>query len=248
MPTILLTRPEHQAEPMKPELESLGFRVLLQPAVDIAPPDSWNEVDQAVEQLRQDLFDWIIFSSSNGIRFFLDRLPVPKLKVQIAVVGSGTEETLKQCFGCPADLVPADYTAEGVVEGLLNEAKAGKRFLILRASRGRDILKQRLSEAGGAVTEVAVYQSLDREKPKWEILELMQQGQIDFVTVTSSAIGESLVKMFGRLLYQTKLISISPITSEKLRSLGFPPKLEAAEASMQGIVQLLKAVRDSVRS
>jgi len=272
-PTVLLTRPEHQAEPMKTELEALGFQVFLQPTIDILPPESWTETDEVIQRLRRGEFDWLIFSSSNGVRSFFDRVkdlfpllnPLPNGEgqpestlsteekarvrgeicfgqpdIRIAVVGSSTDAALYRCTGRHADIVPETFTAEAVADALLAEAGQGKRFLHLRASRGRDILRQRLTEAGGNVTEIAVYRSVDRTCADPQIVELMQGGKIDYVTVTSSAIARSLVNMFGELLRQTSLVSISPITSQTLLELGFPPQREAAETSLTGIVNALK--------
>jgi ribonuclease P protein component len=244
IPTVLLTRPEHQAEPAKTQLETLGFQVFIQPVIDIFPPESWHETDEAIQQLRSGGFDWLVFSSSNGIHSFFDRLGTVEMpaEIRIAVIGNSTDAALYQQIGRHADLVPKTFTAEGVAEALLTEAKQGKRFLHLRASRGRDVLKRSLTEAGGCVSEIAVYQSVDRTQVDPQIAELMRQGSIDYITVTSSAIARSLVHMFGDMLRQTCLVSISPITTKTLCDLGFPPQKEASEASLVGIVAVLRSL------
>lgn len=246
-PTVLLTRAAHQAEPMKTKLEALGFHVLLQPTIDILPPESWTETDEAIQNLREGKFDWLIFSSSNGVRALFDRVKDSQTETQfldcanirIAVIGTGTNEALYQCLNRHADIVPNTFTAEGLAEALASEAKRGRRFLHLRANRGRDVLKQLLTETGGSVTEIAIYRSVDRTHADPKIVELMKQKKFDHVLVTSSAIAGTLVVMFGELLRQTSLISISPITSQTLCDLGFPPQHEAAEASLAGIVSVL---------
>ena len=247
-PTVVLTRPAHQSEPFKSELESRGFRVFLQPTIDIVPPDSWQETDDVIQNLRQGKFDWLIFSSSNGVHAFFDRIRGASWQpdIPIAVVGNGTDSALHQRSGCHADVVPAIATAEGVAEVLSAEAKQGKRFLHLRANRGRDVLQRMLTAAGGVVTEVAVYRSVDRTHADPVIMELMQQGKIDYIAVTSSAIAGSLVNMFGKLLRQVALISISPLTSQTLRNLGFPPQRESDEISIEGIVNTLDLLHNSV--
>jgi uroporphyrinogen III methyltransferase/synthase len=208
------------------------------------PPQDWAETDGAIQKLLAGEFDWIVFSSSNGIHTFFDRatsfsLPNGKGTLKIAVVGKGTDSTLYQRTGMHADVVPETFTAEGIAEALSADARPGKRFLHLRASRGRDVLKRLLTEAGGSVTEIVVYRSVDRTHSDPKIAEFMKRGGIDFVTVTSSAIAKSLVNMFGELLRQTCLVSISPITSQTLSNLGFPPHREAEEASLAGIVNVL---------
>ena len=248
VPTVLLTRAAHQVEPVKTELETLGFRVLLQPTIDILPPESWTETHEAIKKIQNGEFDWLIFSSSNGVQWFFNRIGCSWImdyswiaNIRIAVVGNSTDAALHRLIGRHADVVPEIFTAEGVVAALLPEARQGKRFLHLRANRGRDVLKRLLTEAGGSVTEVAVYRSVDRTVADPQIVEFMQSGKIDFVTVTSSAIANVLVNMFGEVLRQTSLVSISPITSQTLCDLGFPPHCEADEASLAGIVSALKS-------
>jgi ribonuclease P protein component len=239
--TVLLTRPEHQAEPVKSQLEYLGCQVLLQPVIDILPPDSWQETDNALQKLQSGEFDWLLFSSVNGIHSFFDRLGDSRIPdIRLAVVGRSTDSALYQRIGRHADAIPETFTAESVAEVLLPEALLGKRFLHLRADRGRDVLKRLLTDAGGNVTEIAVYRSVDRIHADPQIKELMLRGGIDYVTVTSSAIARSLVNMFGDFLRQTCLVSISPITSTMLCDLGFPPQREAHEATLDGIVRLLQ--------
>ena len=246
-PTVLLTRAEHQAEPAKSKLESLDYRVLLQPTIDILPPESWMETDEAIQNLRQGVFDWLIFSSSNGVHAFFDRISEPQFldcaSIRIAVVGTHTDTALYHRLNRHADIIPETFTAEGVAEALLSEAERGRRFLHLRADRGRDVIKRLLTETGGNVTEIAVYRSVDRTHADPAMIELMRQGKIDYVTVTSSAIATSLVNMFGELLRHTSLISISPITSQTLCNLGFPPHHEATEASLNGIINVLRSFR-----
>jgi uroporphyrinogen III methyltransferase/synthase len=267
MPTVLLTRPKHLVKPLQTDLELLGWTVLLQPTIEISPPDSWVPVDDAIRhiildnQYENNSFDWLVFSSVNGVQFFFDRDQFLKeeqdepdkttfgvlqkqldfLKpIRIAVIGAETDAALQRRIGRHADILPEIFSIEGVLEHLLKEAQHGKRFLLLRASRGREILRQRLQEAGGIVTEVVVYKSVDVKHPLPEIMESMRLGNIHYVTVTSSAIACSLVKMFGNDLRQCKLVSISPITSKTLRELGFPPQYESQIASMKGIIDVFR--------
>ena len=82
-------------------------------------------------------------------------------------------------------------------------------------------------------------QSVDVEAPADDIAVAMREGQIGWTTVTSSAIARSLARMFPADLANTRLVSISPITSATLRELGFEPAVEASEATMDGVVQAM---------
>lgn len=249
MTTILITRPLEQMEPLKTRLESLGATVLLQPTIQILPIEDGTLVDKVLAELKS--FDWIVFSSVNGVRYFFDLFEKTSFErktrentelnsMRFAVVGSGTDEELLQQLGRRADLVPNIFTAEGLVEILQNEAKTGKRFLLPRGNRGRDVLKRSLHEVGGSVVELVVYRSVDIERPDPKIVQQMRQGKINYVTATSSSIAASLVRLFGDSLRQTKIVSISPITTQTLHNLGFPPDLEAETASLQGIIEQFK--------
>jgi uroporphyrinogen III methyltransferase/synthase len=89
------------------------------------------------------------------------------------------------------------------------------------------------------VEQVVAYQSLDVQQPDEEIAAALAAGRIDFVAVTSSAIAQSLARMFGDSLRRAHLASISPITSAALRSLGFPPHAEATQYTMAGVVEAI---------
>jgi uroporphyrinogen III methyltransferase/synthase len=239
---ILVTRPAHQATALAGPLAELGAEVLFQPAIEIGPPTDWGPTDTALLRLNE--FDWLVFSSSNGVRYLLERLfaigkDLRALgSIKLAAIGPGTAEELQR-FHLKADLVPDEFRAESLAGKLAGNAR-GQRFLLARASRGREVLSEELTAAGGVVEQVVVYQSNDLTAADPHIAELLQSGKIDWVTVTSSAIAKSLARLFGDNLKQTKLASISAITSGTLRELGFNPAAEAKEYTMAGVVEAIK--------
>ncbi len=238
---VLVTRPRHQADALSDQLTALGAEVLVQPAIQIDPPADWGPVDKVLAALDQ--FDWLVFSSANGVQYFVERLwqvsgDVRKLgTVRLAAIGPATAEQLAR-YRLRADVVPSVYQAEGLVEALAAEAR-GRRFLLARASRGRETLAEQLAARGASVTQVVVYQSTDVREPDAEVRAALVAGRIDWVTVTSSAIARWLVRMFGPHLRQSKLASISPVTSEVLRQLGYEPQAEARTATMSGLIQAI---------
>ncbi|MCE5266452.1 MAG: uroporphyrinogen-III synthase [Planctomycetaceae bacterium] len=239
---VMVTRAETPSDPLADELRRLGADVVMQPAIRIGPPPDWQPVDEAMGRLRE--FDWLVFSSANGVRYFLERwagkpinLRLPTRFARVAAMGPGTAAALEE-FGLAADLMPAQFRAEALAEALAPEA-AGRRFLLARASRGRDVLAERLTAAGAAVEQVVVYTSSDVDEPEPEIVALLAAGQIDWVTVTSSAIARSLSQLFGGQLCRARLASISPLTSGTLRELGFEPTAEAVEYTLQGLVSAI---------
>lgn len=241
---VLITRPREQSATLADRLVELGADVLFQPAIAISDPPDWAPVDEALGELER--FDWLVFSSSNGVRYLLDRLTATggdlrKLgRVKLAAIGPGTADELAR-YRLRPDLVPSEYRAEGLAAALAGDA-AGRRFLLARASRGREVLAEQLQAAGGEVRQVVVYTNTDVKKPDTEVAEQMASGRIDWVTVTSSTIARSTVRLFGDTLRRTRLASISPITSGVLRELGYEPAAEAEEYTMEGVV---RAIADS---
>ena len=239
---VLVTRAAHQAPAQAALLSELGAQVLLQPAIEISPPDDWQSVDRALARLDQ--FDWLVFSSANGVRALMDRLletrDVRALgHLRLAAIGPGSAQELAR-YHLRADIVPENYRAEALAEALRPQAAAGKRFLLARASRGRELLAEVLRAEGGAVEQIVVYASRDVAQGDPPIgPAALAAGRIDWVTVTSSAIARSLATMFGAGLRNSKLAAISPLTSATLRELGHEVAVEARQYTIAGLVEAI---------
>ena len=196
---VLVTRPAEQAHELCDRLADLGANVYVQPAVAIGPPPDWAAVDAALARLDQ--CDWLVFSSGNGVRWFLDRLlagggDLRRLGgVKLAAIGPGTAAELAK-YRLQADLMPEEYRAESLAEALLAQAPRG-RFLLARADRGRQVLPERLLAAGATVDQVVAYSTREIAQADPEIAAALTEGRIDWVTVTSSAIARSLAALFG---------------------------------------------------
>ncbi|NQU37591.1 MAG: uroporphyrinogen-III synthase, partial [Actinobacteria bacterium] len=239
--TVLVTRPRHQAETFCDRFTSLGARVLVQPTIEISPCDDWEPVDDVLARL--DGFDWLVFSSANGVHqlltrlFFLGRDLRALGGVKLAAIGPGTAEELAS-WRLNTDLIPDQYRAEALADVLAPHV-AGRRVLLARASRGREVLAERLQHAGARVSQVVVYASTDVERVDPQVETALSEGQIDWITITSSAIAQSAVRLFGQSFGQAKLASISPITSETLRTLGHEPTAEAIDYTVDGVVDAI---------
>ncbi len=234
---ILVTRPRHQAQDLADRLTALGAEVMFQPAIEIAPPEDWGPVDRALDRLGE--YAWIVFSSANGVSYFLDRLLSRHLDlralagVKLAAIGPGTAETLGQ-YHLRAELVPEQFRAESLAAALAPRA-AGRRCLLVRASRGREVLAEHLAAAGASVEQVVAYRSTDVSQPAPEVTRALREGRLAWITVTSSAIAGALVRLFGDDLRRARLASISPVTSDTLRRFGFAPAAEANPYTMEGL-------------
>jgi len=241
---IAITRPESQAASLVEPLSDLGAEVFVSPTISISPAEDTGPLDHSITHI--DGFDWLVFSSTNGVEYFFHRLfdlgyDLRQLgKIRIAAVGSGTAEALAN-YHLKADLVPPEFRAESLSAALISQlSPTANRLLLIRANRGRDVLPQELAAAGAQVTQVVAYSSTDIPSPDPILLDKLAAGQLDWVTVTSSAIAKSLARLYGDELKKAKLVSISPITTATLTELGYPPAAEAANFSMEGIVEAIR--------
>jgi uroporphyrinogen III methyltransferase/synthase len=243
--TVLVTRPADQAETLAGPLRELGANVLLQPAIEIGPPDDWTDVDQTINNL--DSFDLIVFCSHNGVKYFMDRLlgsggDARRLAgLRIATVGSKTAASLER-YGLTADFVPADFQAASLADELRDRAQ-GTRILVVRASRGRDTLSESLTKAGATVTQIVAYKNCDVQQADPQIIDLARDGKIDWITVTSSASAASLVDLFGDSMQRMKIASLSPVTSKTLTDLGCEVSVEADPYTIDSLVEAISSER-----
>jgi uroporphyrinogen III methyltransferase/synthase len=243
---VLVTRPRHQAADMVRQLEQLGAVVHVLPTVEIHEPADWSGVDQALARLRE--CQWLVFTSANGVDALIGRLRQTgrDLRVlghlQLAVIGPGTADALRR-YHLEPDLVPRTFNSEGLAEELCEQAK-GKRILLARANRGRDLLRQQLNAVAN-VEQIAVYAQTDVVEGDATVLARLGAGEIGFVTVTSSNIARGLHRLLdgaARKRIQSgevRLVSISPETSRAIRELGWPVAAEASEYTTAGVIEAL---------
>ncbi|MGD8866063.1 MAG: uroporphyrinogen-III C-methyltransferase [Gemmatimonadales bacterium] len=238
---VLVTGSPGTAEPLRDGLGALGAEVMTRPVIRVTDPPDWAPVDAALKRLGD--YDWLVFSSANGVDYLLRRLydsgaDVRRLgRAKLAALGSGTAERLTR-YSLRADLVPEQFVAESLVGALVAEAR-DRRFLIARTDRGRNILAAELEKAGARVDQVVVYGSVDVEEPDPGAVAALSAGEIDWVTVTSSAIARSVVRLYGDALRQARLASIGPLTSATLRELGYEPAVVASPHSTSGLIDAI---------
>ena len=239
--TVLVTRPSHQTDGLRVPLEELGAEVVEQPAIEIASTCDRKEVTSALTSMDQ--YDWVVFSSVNGVRFLMDAFlkdhDIRKLAgVRLAAVGPATAKALED-FHLKTDLVPESFDADCLAKELSPKVKE-QRVLLIRASRGREVLFEELSKSAADVQQLVCYSSTDVNEADPNVAARLQAGEFDFTTITSSAIAKSMVGLFGEHLKNTRLVSISPVTTATLNELGFPPELEAETYTIEGIVAAIQ--------
>lgn len=245
--TVLVTRARSQASQLTARLEALGARVIEAPTIAItAPSDGYAAIDTAIEQLHS--YQWLIFTSANGVTEFFARLNVAGKDTRalgyarVAAIGSATAARLRE-HGIVADVVPAEFRAEGVVAALKGQLPPHAKVLLARAEEAREVLPDALREMGADVTIAPVYKTITGEVDAESLREQLAGGEIDMVTFTSSSTVKNLVNILGSIapLAGVKTAAIGPVTAETATKLGITPDIVAAEYTIDGLVEAIKA-------
>jgi len=249
---IAITRPREQADALARQLEALGARVTLLAAIRIAPIEDSAPLDAAIAQLGS--YDWLVFTSVNGVAAFTERLAATdhtwdgRGLAQVAAIGPATAAALERA-GVPVALMPDEYVAEGILDGL--GMVAGQRLLLARADIARRTLAEGLRLRGAEVDEVAAYRTIPQPVAP-ELIERIlgdERGErVDAITFTSSSTALGLLQGLtatGRkpaeALRGVALAAIGPITAATLREHGLEPAVVAREYTIPGLTTALVA-------
>jgi uroporphyrinogen III methyltransferase/synthase len=230
---VVVTRAAAQAWTFRHLLEDAGAEVIEAPTIAIDPPESWDRLDAAIRRL--DDFQWIVFTSVNGVAMFdgrLAHLGVPWAvagRRRVAAIGPATAAALAS-HGVPAEVVPEEYRAEGLVQRLRGSIRPGDAVLLPRAAQTRDVLVRELEGLGARVLEVAAYRTRPVTAGADRLRSALERGEVDVVTFTSSSTARNFACLFtdderARLLAPVTIASIGPITARTAAEFGLATRV-----------------------
>lgn len=241
---ILVTRSPQQAGAFVTEIERFGGTAVCFPTFVIQEPESWEEMDDAISRLND--FDWIVFSSPNSVRFFMNRLKTLNLdlpSIQIAVVGSKSDSILKE-FGFEPHILPKNFNATSLLKKLQNESMQGKRVLLPVSTIARNELCEGLQNLGAHVERVIVYQNnLNTPTNLNEVLEWIKNGSMDLLTFFSpSSIHNFLHLIDDETLQAIKqqkipIAAIGPTSANAIRHMGLAVDIEPSNSTSDFLIQ-----------
>jgi uroporphyrinogen III methyltransferase/synthase len=240
---IVVTRAREQASDLVKQLADLGAECLQYPTIKVIPAADTDPLSDAISSLSA--YDWIVFTSVNGVKFFFERLfesgrDVRALNhLHTAAIGPVTSQKLRT-FGLKSDILPKNYRAEAVVEAFRKEDLQGKNVLLPRAAEARPVLPVELRKMGAEVDEVTTYLTENVADNVDLLIEKLTNKSIDLITFTSS----STVKNFKALLPSEKfrdlldgvtIASIGPITTDTAEESGFEVHITAPTYTIPGL-------------
>ena len=232
--TIIITRALAQSEEFAAELERLGARVISCPTIEIVEPESYAMLDEAIEHLYG--YDWLIFTSVNGVDHFLRRLEVRAHDVseldelRVCAIGEATALRLRETR-VHVDVVPEQFKAEGAYLAIAtyvggSTALNRLNFLIPRAAVARDYLPKALEEAGARVDAVPAYRTVPSQtSERGRVEAMLAGGAVDCITFTSSSTVANFAQLFdttdlSHLLEGVTVACIGDITASTAADYG----------------------------
>jgi uroporphyrinogen III methyltransferase/synthase len=244
---ILITRAREQSSEFAAGLRGRGAEVVEFPTIEIVPPLRWEDLDRAIEGL--DAYDWIIFTSVNGVTFFWQRLnatgkgPGFPTSVKVCAIGPATARQLKK-NGIRVDYTPKEYVAEAILEGFEKMNVRGKRILLARVKKARDILPKGLRAMGATIDVVEAYRTLKPRGGSKKLKKILTEEKIDVITFTSSSTVNHFIELLGKGHSREKLkgitiASIGPVTTRTAREQGLDVHIQPEAYTIPALTEAI---------
>lgn len=249
----MVTRPRPQAGALSSFLRELGADVVAYPTIAIEPPEDAEPLRRALRSLPA--YEWVVFTSVNGVDRVLSALDAAGREpsealggARVAAIGPSTGDALRSA-GLRVDVVPGEYRAEALVAAIRDAAESldGRRILLPRAAEARDVLPERLREAGARVDEVAAYRTVLGRPDVEDLGARLRDGKVDWLTFTASSTVRNFVELAGRDVGEARVAVIGPVTGGTARDLGLPVHVVAEEFTVPGLVRALVEFERSAR-
>ncbi len=243
---VVITRPEAQAEELSALLRDEGARVISFPTIRIEPPERYDDLDRAIKNIEK--YQWIVFTSANGVRFFFERFrklrnDIRDLKgIKMGTIGPATRARLEG-YGIRVDLIPKEYVSNSVVEAFREMNVAGAHILLPRAEIAGDTIPDGLSEMGAHVDVAIAYRTTRSGEDGETIRELMSNGEVDVITFTSPSTVINFMDIIGDgtpIPNHIKIACIGPVTEDACRKAGLGVDIMQGPYSIPGLVNAIK--------
>jgi len=247
--TILVTRARGQSEDITTQLEALGAVVIHCPTIEVVPPSSWAQLDASIGRIKE--YDWIVFTSANGARFFFRRLGemrsegVEALAAHVCAIGPATARAIETAGAVP-DVTASNSSGEGALRAIIDhvggdESVKGLKFLIPQARVARETLPAGLRSLGAHVDAVETYQTVKPVVQPERIIRLFKEHSIDAITFTSPSTVSNFAEIVGLtdlsdLLGTTLVACIGPVTAETAVSYGLGRIVQPAQHNAAELV------------
>lgn len=249
---IIVTRPTNQATSLINKIEDLGGNVIGLPTIKIVPLEDYELVDRQFLDLAN--YNWIIFTSENGVRLFFERLRIKGIDIRIlkdikiATIGDTTKKELNK-LGLNVDFVPKEFTNNALLEGILNVINEEEKVLLPRGNMSSSNLVTSLINHNIECNEMIIYNTVCSDIQKEDLVNELNKLKIDFITFTSSSTVKNFVSILEKQninsIFNTKAVCIGPVTASVAKELGFTNVSSAYIYNEDGLIDKLLELRES---
>jgi uroporphyrinogen III methyltransferase/synthase len=243
---ILITRAREQSGEFAVQLKNLGAEVIELPTIKIVPPLQWKQLDQAIDRL--EFYHWIIFTSVNGVKLFWQRLREKgrdhfPASLKVCAIGPATANQVRG-KKISVDYIPKEFIAEAILKGFDKKAMKGKKILLARAKKARDILPRGLRKMGAEVDVVEAYRTVRPKGGSKQLRQFLSEGKIDVITFTSSSTVDHFVELLKKedLKKRLKGIAIAcigPVTAKIAKGWGLKVHIQPKQYTIPGLTQAI---------
>jgi len=251
---VLVTRPSGQAETTARSLRRRGADPIELPTIRLGSPPDWDQVLRAVADLESDQYEYVVFTSANGVAWFWKAIEQRQAdarvfgRARIAAIGPATDRALRD-HGVRADIVPTSFVAEELAAAILEDgSKRGirdARVLLPRARVAREVLPETLRAGGHRVDVLPVYETRPADDDaRSQLVTSLRERAIDIVLLTSSSTVDSLCELTApntaALLAGLTIASIGPITTATAEKHGLQVAVTATHSTSDGLIAALE--------
>lgn len=254
---VLVTRPREQAPALSSSLAAYGAEPIECPTLEIVPPDSLQDLDQAIKDLPS--YQWLVVTSVNGVRAFMERLRSNQYDtrrlagLRVCCIGPGTAKAMEG-YGVRADYIPEIFQAEGLIEMMREKGVKGQRVVIPRAEVARDLLPEQLRDLGAEVRVVTAYRALAPKVQIQELKDRLRKRQIHYLTFASSSTVRNFCQIFDsgeeliELVEGSTVACIGPITAQTAQEQGLHVGVVAWENTIPALVESIVQHEEQMKS
>lgn len=238
--TVLVTRTKEQAASFSTKILIAGGNPIEIPMIVTRAPEDTTPMDRAIQEI--DSFDWVVFTSTNGVAFFLEAMETTGhdssllAHKKVAVVGKKTAEYLKE-MEIPIALQPDEFVAEAFLEVLLDAISPTEKVLFPKGNLARDVIETGLIHNNIAIQSVVAYETTTNYRAKEMLISRLRKKEIDVVTFTSPSTVHAFMELAKNENLQDIIFAcIGPISEQALREYISEPIIVAKEYTTEGIL------------
>lgn len=239
---VLVTRTNEGNAVEREKLKAHGAQVIELETIKISPPIDPKPIERALEELSS--FDWIVFTSANGVETFFGRLTgnqVESIRANFACVGPHTSKALEG-RGFKASLIPKEFlTIELGNELAIRSDIQGKKVLIARAEIANHEISSILRAAGADVIEAPVYRTVPATTKEFTDKD-DSLDEVTDITIASPSAVDGLLHRFPAEKINSRVIRvhcIGPVTSLRAEQRGLRVSTTANEHTIDGLISMM---------